>query len=316
MVAGWITLGSIRHITGKPEILRFVAYRPFQQARSNMTTPVAKLNPSHALTPRGGGLLGFFAGFSYPLRALRIIQKHRRLWPFVLMPFVINFCLGVGLYSVGLWSGLRLIDGWTAQLIEWSGPTWLDTVVQVLSPVIQGVLLLLLFVVLGFVLLQFGSILGSPFYGQLSEKLEVLRTGKLEAPQSMGAGAILIDIWRAILFEVKKLLLLLGIGSLLLLANFIPVAGTVVATVGGVSLTALLVCLDMLDASLERRRLKFRQKLGIVLRSFPASAGFALVCLGLVSIPLMNLLMIPLCVSSGTLFFCDRILPPSLPKPS
>lgn len=269
-----------------------------------------------SLTPRGGGLFGFLAGFAYPLRAFRLIQKHRSLWPFVLMPFVINLLLGIGLYSIGLWSGLQLIDGWTAQLIEWSGPTWLDTLVQVLSPVIQGVLLLLLFVVLGFVLLQFGSILGSPFYGQLSEKLEVLRTGKLEAPQSMGAGAILIDIWRAILFEVKKLLLLLGVGSVLLLANFIPVAGTVVATVGGVSLTAFLVCLDMLDASLERRRLKFRQKLGMVLRSFPASAGFALVCLGLVSLPLMNLLVIPLCVSSGTLFFCDRILPPSAQPPS
>lgn len=268
------------------------------------------------LTPRGGGLFGFLAGFSYPLRAFRLIQKHRHLWPFVLLPFVINLFLGIGLYSVGLWSGLRLIDDWAAQLIEWSGPTWLDTVVQVLSPVIQGILLLLLFMVLGFVLLQFGSILGSPFYGQLSEKLEVLRTGKLEAPQSMGAGAILTDIWRAILFEVKKLLLLLGVGSVLLLANFIPVAGTVVATVGGVSLTALLVCLDMLDASLERRRLKFRQKLGMILRSFPASAGFALVCLGLVSLPLMNLLVIPLCVSSGTLFFCDRILPPSPQTPS
>jgi len=31
--------------------------------------------------------------------------------------------------------------------------------------------------------------------------------------------------------------------------------------------------------------------------------------LGLVSIPLLNLLAIPLCMTAGTLFFCDRIWP-------
>jgi CysZ protein len=72
-----------------------------------------------------------------------------------------------------------------------------------------------------------------------------------------------------------------------------------------------LLCLDMFDAPLERRRLGFRQKLALVRRCFPASASFGLVCLGLVGIPFMNLLAIPLCVTAGTLFFCDRMLPPS-----
>ncbi|MEP0886343.1 hypothetical protein NDI49_32940, partial [Trichocoleus sp. ST-U3] len=93
--------------------------------------------------------------------------------------------------------------------------------------------------------------------------------------------------------------------------------------IGGITLAAMIVCLDFLDAPLERRRLRFRQKLGIVTRSFPATASFSLVCLGLVSIPLLNLFTIPLCVASGTLFFCDRIYPrlpnsstlPSEPSP-
>ncbi len=277
---------------------------------------MAELATQRPLAPKGGGLLGFFNGFSYPLRALRMLQKHPSLWPFVLTPLGINILLGIGLYAVGLWSGLRLIDRWTTQLMNWIGPNWLDAVVQILAPVIQGILLLLLFVFLGFVLLQFGSILGSPFYGQLSEKLEILRAGRSESPPAMGMGAILVDIWRAVLFELKKVLVLLGGGGLLLLANLIPGVGTVIATVGGLTLTALLVCLDMLDAPLERRRLRFRDKLGMVRRTLPTSAGFALVCLGLVSLPLMNLLAIPLCVASGTLFFCDRILAPTTSVPA
>jgi len=275
-----------------------------------------KPNLSDRLRPRGGGLPGLFAGFSYPLRALRMLAKYPSLRPFVVIPLLINSVLGIALYSLGVWRGLKLVDRWTAQLTNWIEPGWLDTVIQVLAPVIQGGLVLVLFVVLGFVLLQFGSILGSPFYGQLSEKIEILRAGKLDAPESMGIGAIFVDIWRAILFELKKLLLLLLVGGLLLLTNFIPGVGALVTTVGGVALAALIVCLDMFDASLERRRLKFRQKLGIVLRSLPASASFALISLGLVSIPLMNLLTIPLCVSAGTLFFCDRVLPPSESPPA
>jgi CysZ protein len=272
-----------------------------------------KLSGSNRLRPRGGGLPGLFLGFSYPLRALHLFQKHPSLRPYVIIPLGINIVLGVALYSFGVWWGLQLVDGWTLQLTDWLEPAWLDTAVQALRPVVQGLLILLLFVVLGVVLLQFGGILGSPFYGQLSEKLEILQAGKLDAPESMGWGAIFIDIWRAILFEVKKLLLLAVIGIPLLLGNFIPGIGTLMATSGGIALAALLVCLDMFDAPLERRRLKFRQKLGVIFRSLPASGSFGLICLGLVSIPLMNLLAIPLCVSAGTLFFCDRMLPPPPP---
>ncbi|NEQ43428.1 MAG: hypothetical protein F6K00_07655 [Leptolyngbya sp. SIOISBB] len=267
-----------------------------------------KLDTRPRLRPRGGGLPGLFIGFTYPLRTLRLLLQQKSLWPYVLTPLAINIVLGITLYTLGVRWGLRLVDNWMLRLTNWLGPAWLDTTVQVLTPVIQGGLILLLFIVLGFVLLQFGSILGSPFYGQLSEKIEILRAGKLEAPESMGAGAILIDIWRAILFELKKLLLLAGIGLPLLLCNFIPGVGTLIATGGGITLASLLVCLDMFDAPLERRRLKFRQKLGIVFRGLPASGSFALASFFLVSIPLMNLLAIPVCVAAGTLFFCDRIL--------
>jgi len=267
-----------------------------------------KLDPQKRLRPRGGGIPGVLIGFTYPLRALRLFQKHKSLRPYVLIPLVINILLGIVLYSSGVWWGLQLVDRGTLRLIDWLEPAWLDTAVQVLEPVIQGVLILLLFVILGFVLLQFGGILGAPFYGQLSEKIEILRAGKVDTPESMGWGTIFIDIWRALMFEVKKLLLLAFIGLPLLLANFIPGFGTLAATIGGITLASLLVSLDMFDAPLERRRLKFRQKLGIVFRALPASGSFALTCFFLVSIPLMNLLAIPLCVSAGTLFFCDRIL--------
>ncbi len=165
--------------------------------------------------------------------------------------------------------------------------------------------IIVLFIVTGFLLTQVGVVLGAPWYGQLSEQLEKVRTGQLQIVEV----GIIRDICRAILFELKKLTLIIGVGIPLLLLNFLPGIGTAISTVGGVILTGTIVCLDFLDGPLERRRLNFRDKLGIIWGSLPASAGFSLVCLGLISIPLLNLVTIPLCVASGTLFFCDRILP-------
>jgi CysZ protein len=121
---------------------------------------------------------------------------------------------------------------------------------------------------------------------------------------------IVKDIGRALLFELKKILLALAVGTLLFLIGFVPGIGGVITTVGSITLTATLVCLDCFDSTLERRRLSFREKLKTVYRNLPASGTFSLLCLALISVPLLNLLTIPLCIMAGTLFLCDRVFSP------
>ncbi|MBD2125815.1 EI24 domain-containing protein [Microcoleus sp. ZQ-A2] len=257
---------------------------------------------------------GLLTGATYPFRVLAVFRRTPRLWGYVAIPILVNFIVGVALYAGLLffgWDSLAYLMGslthWVDSLIT-NLPRWLG----ILDYLIIGVgwLLRLLLVVgllllTGFVLVQFGVLLGAPWYGQLSEQLEELRTGQLHIVEV----GIVQDIGRAILFELKKLVLAVGVGIVLLLLNLVPGIGTLAATVGGFALATTLVCLDFMDAPLERRRLRFREKLRIVFRSLPASASFSWVCLALVSVPLLNLLTIPLCVASGTLFFCDRVLP-------
>jgi CysZ protein len=264
--------------------------------------------------------VGLIAGATYPLRALFLLVRTPRLWGYVLVPILVNLVAGIGLYAGLLFPGLRganaLVAGWDAKTDAWVAnlPAWLSWLSVLnwldagLGWLLRVVVLLLLLVLIGFLLVQFGVILGAPFYGQLSEQLELLRTGKLPAePQT--AATILGDIGRALAHELNKLGLAVKVGVPLLLLNFVPGVGTAISSAGGVALAATLVCIDFLDAPLERRRLPFREKLGAIRRSLPASGSFALVCLGLVSVPLLNLLAVPLCVASGTLFFCDRIWP-------
>lgn len=266
------------------------------------------------------GGFGLVAGATYPFRVLAVFRRTPRLWGYVTVPILVNLVVGVALYVGLLFFGWDGVTALTVRLSNWLDslitnlPAWLGFLEYLIIGVgflLHFLLVVVLLLLIGFLLVQFGVLLGAPWYGKLSEQLEEIRMGQLQ----MVEVGMVRDISRALLFELKKLMLAVGVGLLLLLLNLVPGIGTLAAAAGGIALAALIVCLDFLDAPLERRRLHFREKLGLVLGCLPASASFSLVCLGLVSIPLLNLLTIPLCVASGTLFFCDRIYP-KLPKPS
>ncbi|GBF81810.1 EI24 domain-containing protein [Aphanothece sacrum] len=256
---------------------------------------------------------GFFLGATYPFRLLLFFYSHPSLWSYIIVPILLNVILAI-IFYLGL-----VIWGWQISqslmeilinkidLILNNLPSWLvglEYLVMGLGFVLPILLDILLLFITGFILLQFGIILGAPWYGKLSEELERLRMGQVESIEI----GVIRDIWRSILFEIKKILLFISIGIPLFLLNFFPGLGTLVSTIGGIMLTTTIICLDFFDATLERRRLKFRQKLTIIRKSLPASAGFGLISLLLISIPFVNLLTIPFCVGSGTLFICDRIL--------
>ncbi|WP_216595625.1 EI24 domain-containing protein [Myxosarcina sp. GI1] len=260
------------------------------------------------------GGFGTLSGASYPLRALLTFKRHPRLWKFIAVPILVNFVVAIALYGGLLFFGWQIVNGLEMDLALWLDrittnlPQWLSFLEYAITGlffVLRFILIIILLVATGFVLTQFGVLLGAPWYGQLSEQLEKIRTGKVEIIEIN----IVSDLGRAILYELKKLVLIAIVGIPLLVSGLFPGVGTVISTVGSFILTVTIVSLDFLDSPLERRRLRFRHKLSIVGRSLPASATFGVVCLGLISIPLVNLVTIPLCVASGTLFVCDRILP-------
>lgn len=238
------------------------------------------------------------AGLAYPLRALGLISRQRRLWKFVVGPIMVNIVVGAVLY-LGLYAGLlRLLDsyitvgdGGLAAFFLW---------------LVRALLAVTLAVVIGFLLVRFGVLLGSPWYSRLSEELEAQLTGHAPPPQRLSFRGVSYDLWRALQFEAKKLLLALGIWLPSLLLLLIPGLGGLLYAAIGITLGATISCLDFFDGPLERRRLGFRAKLGLARRLLPASGSFGLVAFGLVSIPLVNLLAIPVCVTAGNMLVIER----------
>lgn len=257
------------------------------------------------------GGFGTLDGATYPFKALITFIRNPELIKYIAMPIAVNIVVAIALYSGLLYFGWQIVDGVEADLTSWLNqfianlPQWLGILTYIASGLIaiaRLVLIIILLIATGFILTQFGVLLGAPWYGQLSEKLEKLRTGKVELIEL----DIASDLGRAILYELKKLVLIALVGIPLLAINLFPGIGTLISSIGSFALTTTIVSMDFLDSCLERRRLKFRQKLKVVFANLPASGSFGLVCLGLISIPLINLFTIPLCVASGTLFICDR----------
>jgi CysZ protein len=253
----------------------------------------------------------FLSGTSYPFRAFGLLQFNPSLWGYVAIPVAVNLVVGIVLYTSLLMAGFHGIDMLLADVPEWA---------HFFAVILQAVLVLLLLIVIGFILLRFGVVLGAPWYGQLSEHLEERFTGRPAVSPPPGWKTIARDIWEALGFEVKKLLLLVGIGLPLLLLNFIPAVGSIVVTALQLALATTIVCLDFFDPPLSRRYVRFRTRLSLVARTIPASTGFGLVCLVLISIPFLNLVAIPICITAGTIFFCEhmwdsKIIDPHEPPP-
>jgi CysZ protein len=255
---------------------------------------------------------GLVTGATYPLRAIALLLKKPGLWRYLIIPILVNLVLGALLYGSSLYWGWQGVEALTTQLSQNLDqliadlPDWLsflEYIILFIGWLLRTLLTIALLVLIGFVLLQFGSVIGSPWYGKLSEEVERLRLGEVTV---IDVG-IFKDIARALLFELKKLLLALAVGTILFLIGLVPGIGSVITTVGGITLTATLSCLDFFDSTLERRRLSFREKLKTIYQNLPASGSFSLFCLVLISVPFLNLLTIPLCVMAGTLFLCDRV---------
>ena len=253
---------------------------------------------------------GFLSGLSYPFLAISLLWQNPSLWQYLIVPILVNIIVGITTYILLLRPSLNWFNQVTSSLLIAvenylsSLPNWLSflvSIVGIFTTLIKGLLFVIILILIGLIITQFGGILGSPWYGKLSEKIEIFKTNNLEIIELN----ILHDIGRAILFELKKIVLTLVITIPLFVSNFIPAFGNLFSIIGSFSLTITLICLDFYDAVLERRRLKFREKLRFVWQGFPSTFGFGIVCLGLISIPLLNLIAIPICVSAGTLFVCD-----------
>jgi CysZ protein len=236
--------------------------------------------------------------------ALDLLRSNRRLLRYVVTPILVSLVVAAVLYGTLVASGLSLIRRLAP---EGGGDDPLVALLQVL-------LVITLLLAVGFLLTRFGVVLGSPWYARLSDEVERIRTGRVRDPQPFSLRASTKDLSRAVGYELRKLVLVLVAGLLLLLLQVVPVLGQLTGTAGAFSVATLVACLDFFDGPLERDRLTFGRKVGFIRRTAPSSLGFGALAAFLGAIPLLNLFAIPVLVTAGTLFVVDHRPPTPPPR--
>ena len=194
---------------------------------------------------------------------------------------------------LAVWLGITLVGGWiTAD----------SAVGEVVRVLLQVVVALAMIVASLFAFIIVGNIIAAPFNSKLSEAVEEHVMG---SSVSSGAGVV-AEIGRSLMTAVGRLLIFVLIYPLIFAVQFIPVVGIILHPVLAVIYGAFVLSLDFSDPTFERHLHRFRDKVAYIRARKALYLGFGLTAVAMAIIPLINFLLLPVCVTSAALLYLDE----------
>jgi len=239
---------------------------------------------------------GLIIGLLSPLRGAVFFKNHPKLITYAVIPIIINTVL----FIVFFYFSLSYFNRWLEALLPqeqawyWVALTYLLTVI----------LILILLIIIVFTFTVLANLLASPFNDALSARTETLALG-LQSGEPFSLKAIVREIGRTIIEELKKIVLFLGTLALISLLNLVPVLGQVLSMVLGGLLTILWLGLSFLDYALARHGYRLGAKIKFIRRNLLPVFGYGLGVFAGLLVPVLNLAFIPMAVVGGTLLYLD-----------
>ena len=250
------------------------------------------------IDPRtGSALKRLTRGGGYLLRGWRfVVSEHPTLVVYCVAPVIIALMTISGVIALlSYYSGDMLSALWARP-----EPWYLVTLWYVVM-----VFAFLLMIVAGYVaFFVIQTILSSPFNDILTERVEMLAIGKEPPPFTLArfTKSIAVTLVHTV---VKLSIYVFFMVPLILIGWIIPVVGPVISSVGGFIITAYFVSYDQMDFAMARREWSFGRKIRAVTKNLSLTFGFGGSMAGILFIPILGILFIPLAAVGGTLLFCD-----------
>ena len=232
-------------------------------------------------------------GIGYLSEGFRLIRLPG-LRLLVILPLILNVILfGVLFWLLGEGFAL-MIDAAMGWLPDWD---WLQPLEWLFWLLYGAVILLLL--AYGFVMLA--NLIGSPFYAYLSELAEKeIRGQRPELDDSWVQ--MLIEIPRALMRELRKILYYLPRALVLLALGLIPVVNLVAAALWFL-FNSWMMTLQYLDFPADNHRVSFDELRRRVARRSLTAMGFGIPVAVFAMVPLVNLVLVPAAVCGATAYW-------------
>jgi CysZ protein len=238
----------------------------------------------------------FISGFFYPFKCIKLFFRYPKLIAYSIVPVIVNMII----YGTVFYLTYNWITGKTEDAV---GNNASDSFLfELIQTFLKLFTFLLVLIVCYFLFVIFGGIISAPF----NEKISKLIEEKYFRERVDNNLPFIKDITTSITAELKKILFYFSIMIPLLLIDFIPMIGGVITLVFGTGFSFFYNALDYLDYPLTRRMTVFREKLKIVASKRMLSFGFGAIAFLLTFLPVINVLMKPLLVASGTSLFYEK----------
>lgn len=217
---------------------------------------------------------------------------------FVLIPFLAN-CVVFVLLTLWLVNNFSSIQqGFTGLFPSWS---WISYIVAFLS----GLFIFFVLLIYGYSFTILTNIIAAPFYGRLAEKLEERVTGK-SVPQESISSMVLRTLRR----EMVKLFYFISRGLLVLIGlfflSFIPLFNLLVPLIA-LLWGAWVMTLQYIDYPADNHQLPFTALRTRLKGQRFSSIGFGGTIMFCSMIPVVNIVIMPIAVAGGTLFWINEL---------
>ena len=241
-----------------------------------------------------------FQGFLATFQAFKILNSHKKLWFYFIIPFIINLILLSAIFYLSYF----YIYPFILSIIP-AGDAWYLWLLRLIVGPIVVILLALTCVLLYSIS---GNIITAPFNDPLSAKVEELLSGKV-FDEKLSFTGILKDIIRILKNTIKLLLFLIIFNIAILLFNFVPVIGNAVYSILSFLSVMFFFGFSFFDFPLERRKLDFGQKFKILWRFKFYSIGLGFSFSILSFIPILGFLVLNLSTIGAAELFVKYIDP-------
>lgn len=233
------------------------------------------------------------SGAGYLFRGFSLIFQPG-LKRFVLIPIAINIVIYLVLFGMGY--------HYMAELIRWTDgflPHWL----QWLNWIIWPIFLIANMVFLLYTFTLFANIVSAPFNSFLSEKIELMETGKKY--ESGGWQEALKEMPRTLGREWAKLKYYLPRAVALLILSFIPGINAI-ASILWLIFGSWMMAIQYLDYPMDNHKVSFDEMIKALKSHGFSNLGFGACTLIASFIPILNFFAMPAAVAGATLKWLDH----------